>query len=129
MVAREGGAKVDEGQMALEDKLKLRVEANKVFNPSAPVDERALFAGRVAQIGQLLDAISQRGQHALIYGERGVGKTSLANVLRPWLEAIGESVLALRVNCDGSDTFTTVWRKIFSEIYVSRTKRGTGFLE
>src|SRR5438874_1573815 len=51
---------MDDTVLASQDKLKLRIEANRVFNPSAPVDEKALFAGRVPQIQQLIDAISQR---------------------------------------------------------------------
>lgn len=114
--------------MTPEEKVRLRIELNRVFNPAAPVDEKALFAGRLKQITQLLDAISQRGRHAIIYGERGVGKTSLANVLRPWLEGAGQNVIALRVNADGSDTFTTLWRKMFAEIQTSRQRRTPGFL-
>jgi len=109
-------------------KFKIRMEANRVFTPSAPVDEKALFAGRAAQVNQVLDAVTQRGQHAIIHGERGVGKTSLANVLAPWLEAAGQTVLAPHVNCDGSDTFSSIWRKIFSEIHLSHRTRRPGFL-
>jgi Holliday junction resolvasome RuvABC ATP-dependent DNA helicase subunit len=37
-----------------------------------------------------MDAINQQGQHVLIYGERGVGKTSLANVLSGFLKTMGQ---------------------------------------
>jgi ABC-type molybdenum transport system ATPase subunit/photorepair protein PhrA len=34
------------------------------------------------------DAAHQAGLHVVIYGERGVGKTSLANVVRPTIWAL-----------------------------------------
>lgn len=49
------------------------LEINKVFTPGSPVNERDLFAGRILQISTLIEATSQRGYHAVLYGERGVG--------------------------------------------------------
>ncbi len=109
--------------------LALIVEINHVFNPSAPVEEKDLFAGRRKQMSQLVDAISQRGQHAVIYGERGVGKTSLANVLTPWLESAGKRIIAPRINAGNVDSFSGLWKKIFFEVQVSRDKRQVGFVE
>ncbi len=78
----------------------LALEVGRVFSPAAPIDERALFAGRRRQLRAVIDAISQRGQHAIIYGERGVGKTSLGNVLSEFLTGAQRLVLAPRINCD-----------------------------
>ena len=50
----------------------------EVFTPGAPIDSLDLFAGRIEQIKDVLTAVVQRGQHLVLYGERGVGKTSLA---------------------------------------------------
>jgi len=33
------------------------------------------------QLEKVMDAINEDGQHAILYGERGVGKTSLANIM------------------------------------------------
>jgi len=105
----------------------LALEAGRVFSPTAPIDEHELFAGRIEQLRSVIDAVSQRGQHAIIFGERGVGKTSLANVLSEVLQSSGEQVVAPRVNCDGSDSFSSLWRKIFSEIELTKEVRGIGF--
>lgn len=57
------------------------------------------------------------GQHAVIYGERGVGKTSLARVaMRVATNQSG--ILAVRVNCDGSDTYDTLWQKVLDELLI-----------
>lgn len=97
-----------------ERSLELSIAASKVFSPSAPIDARSLFAGRREQMMQAVDAVNQKGQHAIIFGDRGVGKTSLANVLSVFLP-ITEKVTSIRVNCDTGDTFDSVWRKIFGQ--------------
>jgi Cdc6-like AAA superfamily ATPase len=94
----------------------LSIEAGRVFSPSAPIDERALFAGRKKEIRQVIDAVNQKGRHAIIYGDRGVGKTSLANVLAQFLPSGGGPVFSVRVNCDTGDSFNSLWEKVFSEV-------------
>ena len=101
----------------------LSLNASKVFTPAAPVDERQLFAGRIDQLRQVVDVIHQKGQHAIIFGERGVGKTSLANILAK----ISSPMLAIRKNCDSSDNYHTLWEKIFNEIILNKETQQIGF--
>jgi Cdc6-like AAA superfamily ATPase len=101
----------------------LAIQAGRVFSPSAPIDERSLFAGRDAQIRTVVDAINQKGQHAIIYGERGVGKTSLSNVLHSFLGQQPFPVVAPRVQCDALDSFDRVWRRVFDKIELTREKK------
>lgn len=86
------------------------------FSPSAPIDRRNVFAGRRDQIAALYTVTRQRGQHAVIYGERGVGKTSLAGIMAD--QAKDDDFFTAHVICDSSDDFTSIWRKIFEEISV-----------
>src|SRR4029077_15132162 len=95
--------------------------------PATPVNEKELFAGRMEQIRRTVDAINTRGQHVVIFGERGVGKTSLGNVLSSKLTAPGSVVLAPRINCDTTDDFASLWRKIFSQVELIQQKRAVGF--
>ena len=89
----------------------------RVFTPGGPVNERALFAGRIEQVVQVLSAISEPGRHVIIYGERGVGKTSLANVLGDFLKAIDpDSRPPARVNCNTQDDYRSIWVKILREV-------------
>lgn len=60
----------------------------------------------------------------MIFGERGVGKTSLANVLSSFLSHPSGAVLAPHVNCDTLDTFETVWRKTLEQIELTRSAPG-----
>jgi len=101
----------------------LAIQAGRVFSPSAPIDELSLFAGRDTQIRTVVDAINQKGQHAIIYGERGVGKTSLSNVLHGFLGQQTFPVVAPRVQCEALDTFDKVWRRVFDKIELTREKK------
>lgn len=106
----------------------LWMQAGQAFTPGSPVSERDLFAGRLDQISRIVEAISQRGFHAILYGERGVGKTSLANVLSEFLsESGGPHFFLVRANCDAADDFSSLWRKVLTEIVVSETKEGIGY--
>jgi Cdc6-like AAA superfamily ATPase len=105
----------------------LSLQAGRVFTPTTPIDERALFAGRRRQLQKVIDVINQKGQHAIIFGERGVGKTSLSNVLSSFLGSPNSVVLSPRVNCDGQDSFDSIWRKVFDSITRTLTAKATGF--
>ncbi len=86
-----------------------------VFNPAGPVSHSDLFQGRRGQIERILSAVGQHGQHVILFGERGVGKTSLASLTHEfWASYAREATgfLALRYNCDPDDTFGTIWARI-----------------
>jgi len=104
----------------------LHRRAGTVFTPAVPVSEKAFFAGRMEQIRRAVDAINQRGLHVIIYGERGVGKTSLANILASRIEA-RVPVLSPRVNCDSTDSFASLWQKALTQVNMIRRKRSLGF--
>jgi len=115
--------------MTPEERQKLGIEAGRVFSPAAPIDEKDLFAGRIKQLRRVIDVVNQRGQHAIIFGERGVGKTSLANVISSYLSSIPTfPILAPHVNCDGTDDFTRLWKKILSQIELSSQAKQAGFV-
>ena len=94
----------------------LRWDALHKFSPGAPIDDVNLLAGRKKQIDQMLDTVMQRGQHAILYGERGVGKSSLANTFSVKLVRPTRSITCTSVNCDPSDNFTRLWRKVFRRL-------------
>jgi hypothetical protein len=48
------------------------------FRPGAVLDDPKLFAGRVPQIKVLTDALHSIGDCPVIYGNSGLGKSSLA---------------------------------------------------
>lgn len=108
-------------------KLERDLQLGQTFSPSAPIDQLRLFAGRSRQMSEVVDVIIQRGRHAVLYGERGVGKTSLASVLREHLQNGGQQTVAARVNCDVGDNYASVWRKVFKELRFIQEDRKIGF--
>ena len=96
------------------------ISVGEIFSPAAPVHRRDLFAGRRRQMETLVDVAFERGQHAAVFGERGVGKTSLATIMTSVFSTLGNK-LSLKVNCDATDDFDSVWRKVMDEMRVVAT--------
>jgi Cdc6-like AAA superfamily ATPase len=101
-------------------------QTGSVFTPGAPINEMDLFAGRAEQVEKIIDAVSQRGCHAILYGERGVGKTSLSNMISVFLSRRLAFVIS-RTNCDISDDFSSLWMKAMKDIEASKRQPQTGF--
>src|ERR1044071_6020696 len=100
------------------ERLRLRARLAQGFSPRSPIDRFELFAGRPSQIKAIVQAIGTRGGHAILYGERGVGKTSLVTVLREIYSTVAgqEGTRMVKVSCKEEDTFASAWKKMFSEI-------------
>ncbi len=114
------------------ERILLNQKVAAAFTPSAPIDNSALFAGRTTQITKLLNAITQKGQHAILYGERGVGKTSLANVMKDILKAFvktanAESYWIGSTNCEGASTFESIWTALLRDVKTQSAKPVAGF--
>ena len=83
-------------------------EANNVFTPFLPVDEAALFCGRESELDQIETALLARGKHVLLYGDRGVGKSSLAR------QACRKSEMTFYTHqCSSQDTFKSIIEDFF----------------
>ncbi len=82
----------------------------QAFHPFAPIDLPEFFAGRVQQIKRLDAEISAPGRHVAIFGERGVGKTSLAQLAYFFLRRNEEDMYF--VSCQKTTTFDA----LFSEV-------------
>jgi len=89
----------------------------EAFRPAAPVDDLELFAGREKQRGEVISAVSQVGYHVGLYGERGVGKTSLARVMAAIFNQPGiRQFQAAMVSCHTDDDFESLWTNIFRRL-------------
>ena len=106
----------------------LALRLGSVFSPATPVNHATLFAGRKSQLEAISDSVNQRGLHTVLFGERGVGKTSLANVLPEFLRNAGIGDLTVsKINCDSTDIFSSIWRKALREIQISMESTSLGF--
>lgn len=86
---------------------------NEAFLPSAPVHRQELLSGRQGQLFSLLETSQTPGGHAAIFGERGVGKTSVAAVFETDLR--GRGVRAVRINCSAASTFQSLVSDVLTE--------------
>lgn len=112
----------------VEPNLELLQRLAEVFSPSAPIDDQALFAGRLGQLMDVVNATKQKGQHVILFGERGVGKTSLARVLTTLQRVSGQPILVSSINCDPSMSFTSLWHRLLADINFTQASQGIGFI-
>lgn len=66
---------MDNGREAYLDFL---ARLDQAFRPFAPIELPDFFRGRTADVGLLVSELKTTGRQVAIFGERGVGKTSLA---------------------------------------------------
>jgi Cdc6-like AAA superfamily ATPase len=100
-------------------KLEALASVAETFTPGAPIDDFALFAGRIEQLTAAVTTVAQKGRHVALYGDRGVGKTSLANVISQFFELMRrEERHSVRINCNSDMTFGTLWGLLFRELDV-----------
>lgn len=93
----------------------LRAAAQNLFKPKTPVDDDKLFAGRIDQINALLDVVYEPGGHAIIFGERGVGKTSLAKIIKKKIAPIIPNInVPEPISCMTGDDFYKIWGNAFN---------------
>src|SRR5688572_7649792 len=103
--------------MTEQDQMSMKASIRATFRPGAPIEKYRLFAGRRQQSDLVIGAVLQPGQHAVLYGEPGVGKTSLAKVLAEIVSKAGLQIVnSDTINCDASDDFSSLWHKAFKEL-------------
>jgi Cdc6-like AAA superfamily ATPase len=95
----------------------LVAEIETVFVPGTAIKEQDLFAGRKEQVQMLMGAVRRAGKHAIVYGERGVGKSSIAQTFYLSIPRHGD-LNAIRVQANYGDTFSDLWRKAFKRMDV-----------
>lgn len=100
-------------------------DLDRVFSPSAPIKSKDLFSGRITEIRKLYEVLSQKGEHAVLYGERGVGKTSLANIISEIFN--DDDLRVVKVTCSKTDDFKTAWKRALQKLKVEYNKPGIGF--
>ena len=100
----------------------------KAFTPTQPISLPDLLSGRLELLYRLQDDILTPGNHALLYGDRGVGKTSIARVLAVLTQERDQpdGRRSILVSCDTQDTFGTIWRKVLQEILLAERHLGFG---
>ncbi len=85
-----------------------------MFTPTQPVTDRASFAGRLGMLGKLISSIEGQRSHVVLYGERGIGKTSLLHVLTD--VARESSYIVSYATCGVSSDFSETFRAVLEDV-------------
>ncbi|WP_215767202.1 AAA family ATPase [Gluconobacter cerinus] len=95
--------------MTQEEIDQIEISLNKAFRPHSPIEDPSYFFGRSEEKASLRRTVFASGQHAVIYGEKGAGKTSLARV-----SVAGSN--RVNVFCEKDSTFSKVMRDLVNEL-------------
>ena len=92
----------------------VRAKLRHAFTPSQPVADRRLFAGRDDVLKTIIRSIEDQRLHVVLYGERGIGKTSLLHILT---QAAGEArYIVVYTSCGANSNFDETFRAAAAEI-------------
>ena len=106
-----------------DDWLVLEFEISGLFD-GAPISEEDLFAGRSEEVSRMLRAVMEKSKHVVLFGERGVGKTSLSNVFWKRYNKMLQSFVVARVQASPADDFSTLWIRGLEELKASANGSG-----
>ncbi len=87
-----------------------RLKLRGVYTPALPITDRRFFAGRTKVLTNLIRAIEDERLHTVVYGERGLGKTSLMHVLAQ--TAREARYLVVYVTCGAGSNFDEMIRGV-----------------
>jgi Cdc6-like AAA superfamily ATPase len=92
----------------------VRRKLRAVFTPAQPVSDRRMFAGRIDILTSLIRAIEDQRLHVIIYGERGIGKTSLLHIMAQ--VAREARYIVVYSSCGAGSNFSDMFRAVAEEI-------------
>ena len=87
-----------------------RIKLRGAYTPAQPIVDRRMFAGRTKVLTGLISALEDERLHTVIYGERGLGKTSLLHVLTQ--TAREARYLVIYVTCGAASNFDEMMRSV-----------------
>jgi Cdc6-like AAA superfamily ATPase len=92
----------------------MRLKLRSAFTPSQPVVDRRMFAGRSGVLGAMIGSLEDQRLHLVIYGSRGIGKTSLLHMLSS--AAKDARYIVHYSSCGAASNFQETFRAAAAEI-------------
>lgn len=92
----------------------IRARLHSAFAASQPVTDRRSFAGRSEVLGRLIRATEDLRLHVVLYGERGIGKTSCLHMVSDVAREAG--YLVVYISCGTKSAFDEVIRCAAAQI-------------
>jgi hypothetical protein len=91
-----------------------RMRLRNAFTPSQPITDWSRFAGRTEMLTALIRATEDGRLHTVLYGERGIGKTSILHVFAQ--AARNARYLVSYVSCGAGSDFDEMFRAVADDI-------------
>jgi hypothetical protein len=91
-----------------------RISLRNAFTPSKPITDQRVFAGRTSTLTSLIRAIEDQQLHIVVHGERGIGKTSVLNILAE--AAMAARYLQVYISSGERSSFEEVIRAVGARI-------------
>jgi hypothetical protein len=92
----------------------IRMRLRNAFTPSQPITDWSRFAGRTEMLTALIRATEDGRLHTVLYGERGIGKTSILHVFAQ--AARNARYLVSYVSCGAGSDFDEMFRAVADDI-------------
>ena len=96
----------------------LHLLLGNTFTPHRPINDRELFVGRIDLIGKVIDAVNEGGKHVVLYGDRGVGKSSLANSIKSTIQNVSRNTIIEKRSCTIEHDFSMIWHNLLDDFHV-----------
>jgi hypothetical protein len=87
----------------------------KIFTPHAPVRLQELLFGRTSALREIISQVNTPGAYPILFGDRGVGKTSIASIVKLLVEHSKEGskdVFIEMKRCSSKETLVTIFDKV-----------------
>ena len=88
----------------------------KIFSPHTPIEDDEQFRGRRKEKQQIFKNIHTPGLHSLLYGERGIGKTSLANIAAEEAYPSARYGDIYSITCNSATSFNSILYDLLKQI-------------
>ncbi len=87
----------------------------EAFTPTRPKQQlNSLFIGRTDTLKRIISAIEEERAHVILFGDRGRGKTSVANAIEKIAGQAG--YLSLKLTCSAELSFEDIFRHFLKKI-------------
>ncbi len=100
-----------------------------IFTPHMPIESFDLFFGRQDEVKRIIQQIGTPGQHSLLYGDRGVGKSSLANIATQLLIKKFTKGKLYTKRCGTEDTFASILDDTLTDLGLDINIESVTFVE
>jgi hypothetical protein len=96
----------------------------EAFTPTRPKRSLGgLFVGRTATLKRIIAAVEEERAHVILFGDRGRGKTSVANAVEQIAQQAG--YFALKVTCSAELGFEDIFRHVLKRIPATHHRSST----